>query len=385
MSKRRAAVVVGAGVMGLSCAVELARSGAFEVTVLEAGYPGVGSSSRSVGVYTTQYLSPLDIELRVRGIERILELERDAGLTLRRIGYLRVGRDDAAIAAFERAVAIQRDLGVEDARVIDASELRRMVPDYAADGAVCALHGPGDGYIDGAELCATLAERAEALGAAIRVRAGLVGARRERGGGFVLATQRGELKADLVFNCAGAWAGRVGALLEAPVDVVNERHEAYAFELPRALGYTIPMVMDYLPGADAAGLYFRQEGERQLIAGVHSSDLLGAERVDDPNDSYEGTTQARVDEIVAAVDGAFPDLDGLAYRGGWAGLYPHSPDDRAVAGPHPDDPSVLVGAGLGGVGLSVGPALARLLAEWALDGEPRSVAGASALVPSPPC
>ena len=44
---------------------------------------------------------------------------------------------------------MQRSLGVDDARVIDAEEVSRLIPHLNTDGMLGALWGPSDGYIDG--------------------------------------------------------------------------------------------------------------------------------------------------------------------------------------------------------------------------------------------
>jgi glycine/D-amino acid oxidase-like deaminating enzyme len=203
-------VIVGAGVMGLSCAVEMASLSNLDVTVIDSGYPGEGSTTRSVGVYTRQYLTRRDIELRARGVEELYKLEAEGRLTIRRIGYVRLGRDPRARSLFEQSIELQRELGVDDeGRIIDVEELRRLIPDFDASGGDCCLYCPTEGYLDGAELCGALGEKAQGLGARILVRAGLRSARRGGRFPFELSTDRGVVEADLVVNCAGAW-GREG-------------------------------------------------------------------------------------------------------------------------------------------------------------------------------
>jgi sarcosine oxidase subunit beta len=381
MTAARRVVVVGAGVMGLSAAVEMSSIPGFEVTVIDRAYAGGGSTSRSAGVYTRQYLTERDIELRARSVEALYALEAAGLILLRRIGFLRIGRDQPSRELFAQSVALQEELGVQDpGRLIEPDEIARLVPDYNRDGIDSGLWCPTEGYLDGGELCTVLAEKAQAHGTRLMVRTALHGARRGARCRFELGTDAGDLEADLVINCAGAWAEEVGEILEAPVPMLPERHEAYTFELPRTLTYAVPMVMDYVPdGPVTEGLYFRQEGEHQLIAGMHSVGILGTHHAD-PHGYFEGVTEAGTDSIVGAMLGAFPDLD-VRFRGGWAGLYPYSADGLPIAGPHPANPNVLVGAGLHGVGLSLGPAMGKLLAEWAQFGEPRSIEGAIDMVP----
>lgn len=379
----RRVAIVGAGVLGLATARALAGDRDHEVTVLDRAHPGAGSTGLSVGVYTRQYLAPRDIEIRVRGVAALGELERRHDLNMRRIGLVRPARDADTLERFGAAVAVQREQGVADAELLDAAALRELVPAFDADGVVGGLWCPSDGYLDGAELCSLLAESIQAAGVAIRGRTRVTGLRvGGHGSRYMLDTDRGPLRTDVVVNVAGAWAGQVGRALDAPVAVVNERHEAYLFELPaQRPAATIPMVLDYVPGG-AEGLYFRQEGDGQLIAGLHSNEPLG-EPVDDPDHYFRGATDAGAEVVVERLAAALPGLEDVGYRGGWAGLYPHSPDGELVAGPHPANGDVLVGGGLGGNGLSVALPLGEVLADWVRHGEPRSLPGAERLAPRP--
>ena len=94
-------------------------------------------------------------------------LERAGALEIVRNGYLRLGHRAEDMAAFARSVAIQRDLGVADCRVVGKGELRRLVPDLRVDDLAGGLFGPSDGYIDGHAYC-------DALAAAVRARGGRV-------------------------------------------------------------------------------------------------------------------------------------------------------------------------------------------------------------------
>src|SRR4051794_24210864 len=123
MTSQPSVTIIGAGVSGVCTALELTELGITDVTVLEKSYVGAGSSSRSVGAVETQYMAPLDIELRAKSKAKFLELERDHGLRFDRIGYLRLGHTQEAADAFERSVEIQSELGIDDASVLEPEEI----------------------------------------------------------------------------------------------------------------------------------------------------------------------------------------------------------------------------------------------------------------------
>lgn len=370
-------VVIGAGALGLCTAHHLLRKGVEDVTVIERGQVAGASSGLSVGIIETQYLEPLAIEVRVLSMRFFAGLERDGQLEIVRNGYLRPGRTDADLERFERSAALQRELGVEDAVVLDRAGIERLVPDMECGDLAGGLFGPSDGYIDGHRYCSALAE----LIGPSRIRAGvaLTGHERTPDGRHRLLTSRGELVCDHVVNAAGGWAARVGELLDAPVAVLPQRHQALVAHLPRELGYRMPSVMDYLPASGDYGLYFRDEGPGRLIAGLHTEEAI--HDLVDPDDFTRGDELTYMELVAERFRRRLPGLADARLGNVWAGLYPISPDGRPSVGPHAHDETVISCAGAGGSGLQSSPALGLLAAEWIADGRPSSLPGAEALLP----
>lgn len=370
--------VIGAGASGLATAVQLTRRGVEDVTVVEAEHPAAGSSGLSVGVIETQYVEPLDIELRVRSMAFFADLERNHGLDVKRIGYLRLAHTAGEAGRFATSVGHQHELGVTDAAVIDAERIAELIPELRVDDVEAGLWGPSDGFIDGHLYCALLAELAIGRGARVLSNTRVTGASRD-GARHVIATSRGDVTADVVVNAAGPWAQRVAALLETEMPLVPQRHQAVVVHLARELDYEMPMVMDYTPHSGETGLYFRHERPGQLIAGLHSEEAV--EAVGDP-DSYarsadpdfvEGVAMHLASRVPAFIDA------GLAH--GWAGLYPVSPDGLPQAGPARGDDTVICAGGAGGSGIQLSPVVGELAADWIAYGGPRSFDSGELLSP----
>src|SRR5262245_29333721 len=113
--------IVGAGAVGLSTALHLARSGGFEVTVLEAEHIAEGSSSRSIGIVETQYMNEFDISVRAFGLRFAKDLAKNEGLHVVTNGYLRLGDSNEALERYAHSIELQIKYGVDDARVLDRS------------------------------------------------------------------------------------------------------------------------------------------------------------------------------------------------------------------------------------------------------------------------
>jgi sarcosine oxidase subunit beta len=375
MSARPKIAVIGAGAAGLSTALNLAEQGARDVVVLDRAHVAAGSSVLSAGVFTRQYMDPVDVAMRQESYLRLCQLERDQGLALHRNGFLRLAHDAATMAVFRAGAQTQRDAGIDDARALDPEELRALIPDMRCDDLTGGLYSPTDGYLDGQQLCMAYAAAAENLGVRILARRGLTG--REDGDRHRhrLLTAGDPVDCDIVINAAGPWAGVVGDLLGAPVPMAPERHQACIMRMEEPLPYLMPSIMDYVPGSGELGLYLRPEGERQLLVGLHSNDRLD-EPPADPDNYYGGIDAAFVDELIPKLVDRLPSLDGVGLEGGWSGLYPNSPDDQFIIGPCSGTEGVFAVCGLNGVGVYMSPVVGRLAATWALGEVPDTPGGA---------
>jgi sarcosine oxidase subunit beta len=370
--------VIGAGAIGLSSALELARRGS-DVTVIEARHVAAGSSGLSVGILETQYIDRLDIELRVRAMRTFDWLEREHGLRVVRNGYLRLGHESASWSAFERSVAIQSELGVRDAEVLDPVGIAKLVPDMRTDDVQVGLLGRSDGFLDGHLYCGLLAELAVQAGAKLLVATELRAAALLPGGGLRLKTSRGELECDVAVDAAGPWAAGVAALLGCELDLTPQRHQACVVHLSHELRYTMPSVMDYTPGSGERGLYFRDEGAGRLIAGLHGEEAFAPSA--DPDSFLRQADEEFLEELAGKLASRLPGLADAALGQGWAGLYPVSITGRPILGPVVDGVPVIVAGGAGGSGIQLSPVMGELVADWVLHGQPRAVADAERLAP----
>ncbi|MGC8474503.1 MAG: NAD(P)/FAD-dependent oxidoreductase, partial [Candidatus Dormibacteria bacterium] len=321
---RPAVVIVGGGVIGTSSAWRVAAEmgDRVEVVLLEADAIGSGSTSRAVGEVETQYLGLEDIEPRVESMRVLSELESQGRITIHRNGYLRLARSPETLAAMAASVDMQRSLGVTSARLVGPDEIERMVPGVATEGLTGGLLGASDGHVDPYGLAQCFCQLAREVGAKVRERCRVSTISGERGGRFRLELSDGDtLLADVVVNAAGSWAGQLNAGLGVDLPVVGYRHQVATFEVPADYP-DVPFTMDFVPRSGQPGVYFRKEGPRRLVAGLHD-DHLDPDTVTDPDRCPEGVEPEFVDLVVAHLAALLPGLvDRLAFVNGWSGLYP---------------------------------------------------------------
>jgi L-2-hydroxyglutarate oxidase LhgO len=202
-------VVIGAGVVGLAIARQLAAAGQ-EVLVLEqAASIGSETSSRNSEVIHAGIYYPtgsLKAQLCVAGRELLYRYCADHGVAHRRLGKLIVASDHAQDGALAAIAAQAVANGVSDLRSISQAEIASLEPELRATS---GLFSPSTGIIDSHSYMLALQGDAEASGAIFAFHAPVIsGLIDERG--FRIVVGGGsptELRAHRLINAAGhgAW------------------------------------------------------------------------------------------------------------------------------------------------------------------------------------
>ncbi|WP_114836167.1 FAD-binding oxidoreductase (plasmid) [Agrobacterium tumefaciens] len=163
------AVIIGAGIFGVSTGVQLARRG-IKVTILNDGPPANGASGRSLSwLNSARMRSEPYHRLRMAGIDRYrtLAAQNPDAEWLRFDGGLTWDADDEGNeidAAYRHEVSL-----AYDAQRLSAAEVARVAPGLDA-GAITpqgAIFNPGEGWVDLPTLIGVLLEEFSALGGAL--------------------------------------------------------------------------------------------------------------------------------------------------------------------------------------------------------------------------
>src|SRR5919106_2543813 len=161
--------IIGGGVVGLSVACELRRAGVERVCVFEKDRSlGQGSSGRANGGARAQFTTKTNIEFSLHSIEEIerLRSEYDQKLSFRQVGYLLFTGDPVRAESLERAVELQRSLGV-DTELLSPQAVAELAPIVRTDGLIAATYHSRDGYLDPHGLVTVLEREARREGVEI--------------------------------------------------------------------------------------------------------------------------------------------------------------------------------------------------------------------------
>lgn len=188
--------VVGAGVVGLGCALAAARRGK-RVVVLDRDAQANGASVRNFGFVTVTGQARGQMWSRARRTRDIwAEIAPQAGVPILQRGLALPVRRPEAVTVLE--AFLKTEMG-EGCRLLSAAELRGARPELAGEGLLAALESPHDLRVESREaiprLAAWLAER---HGVKFRRQTAVLGVETSR-----VITSRGLVEADAIAVCPG--------------------------------------------------------------------------------------------------------------------------------------------------------------------------------------
>ncbi|HEX5870618.1 MAG TPA: FAD-dependent oxidoreductase, partial [Longimicrobium sp.] len=238
--------VIGGGVMGASVAYHLAARGWRDVVVLDRGAgPGQGSTGRATGGFRAQYATAINVRLSLLARQKLLRFTDEVGVDpgYRPCGYLFLTERQETLDALLQAQAMQRALGVDDARRVTVDEALGINPAIAAEGLVGGVYCASDGFIRPLEMLRGYTEAARRLGVRFEYGAAVRGIRVRDGRVVGVRTDAGEVGAGAVVNAAGAWAGKVAAMAGVDLPVVPLRRQVAVTEPFAALPECMPLTI----------------------------------------------------------------------------------------------------------------------------------------------
>ncbi|MFN4090188.1 MAG: NAD(P)/FAD-dependent oxidoreductase [Alphaproteobacteria bacterium] len=400
MQKRVA--VVGAGVVGICCALQLRRDG-HAVTVYDPEAPGTQTSFGNAGAISSQScipmsgpgilkkvpgwlmdpLGPLAIRMaylprvapwlarfvaagrRERVLEQVkalralhtpaLDAHRDlaalagAGGLIQQNGGLYVYETGAAFAADAGNRALMRAHGVE-LHELDAHELRQMEPALAPIFRHAVFLPTGAHTLDPGGLVQAYAAALQREGGEIR-REKVLGFATGADGVTALRTDAGERPADAFVIAAGAWSHRLAAQIGDKVPLESER------------GYHMVVGQQAVPTRRPVSFIERRFMATTMNMGLRLAGTVEFAGLDAP------PNWGRSEKLLEHAKRAFADLT-VEEPSRWMGHRPATPDSLPVIGRAPKAANVLYAFGHGHLGLTGGAITGRMIADLVADRPP---------------
>ena len=248
-----------------------------------------------------------------------------------------------------------------------------------------AVHFPLRAQADPVKATRAFADAAALQGANILTGREVTAITRQPNGVFRIACGEEDYTAQVLVLAAGAWCGRLGAMLGLRIPILPVRGQMWASEpLPPRVFHSLSAAESPRHWADKPGnddhtppelthigqrrvtrhLYGRQTRDGELVFGGDRQ-LAGYDKDDYDKDDYDkAVEQSGIETNFGHVAELLPMLQRMTIARTWAGLMPFSLDGKPLIGNIPQFENLYICSGLASSGFGRGPMAGKLLADY---------------------
>jgi len=369
MTDRFRIVIIGGGVIGASVAYHVAELGCTDVLLVEQGQLSSGTTWHAAGLVGQLRASESGTRLVQYSTELYDRLEASTGLSagFRRCGGLIVARTAERLTQLRRTAATADAFGLQ-AEILTPAQAAARYPIMQVADLAGALWLPDDGKANPTDLTYALARGARSHGVTIRERTRVTGILTAAGAVAGVRTDRGDIAAEIVVNCAGQWAKQVAAWCGVTVPMHSCEHFYVVTEQIDGVGRDLPVLRD-----PDGYTYFKEEVGGLAVGGFEPDARPWVAPEDIPHPFEFQLLAEDWDHFAPLMDQAQRRIPALAEAGikkFYNGPESFTPDNQFILGEAAEVRNFWVGAGFNSVGIASAGGAGRALAEWIVAGDP---------------
>ena len=347
-------LIIGAGLMGVSTALQLAMRGCHCIVVDKAS-AGRYASGVNAGGLRQLNRDPAEIPLTVeaakmwRDIESLVDSDCDAHFP----GQLRIAENATDMEILEQRAALVRSMGYQHEQMIGKKELYQLVPALSPH-CVGALICREDGYARPYHALTAMRKKAQALGVIFKPQTEVY-TFNQQGNGWHTRTSQGAFNSQTIVNCAGAWSAKIA-------EMMGEKVPLTAKALMLMVTECLPHFVNPVMGAASRKLSFKQMQNGSLIIGG----ALVA-KLDFAHEKTDIDWQQLAISARTVVD-FFPQLSDVRIVRTWAGIEAFMPDNIPVISASHTVDNAYHAFGFSAHGFQLSPIVGKIMSQLILDG-----------------
>ncbi len=359
-------VVVGGGAVGCSVAYHLTRCGWTDVVLLERKTLTSGTTWHAAGLVGQLRATHNLTRLAQYTTELFEGLEAETGQAtgFKQNGSISFAADRERFEELKRGASMARRFGLE-VEVITPREARDRYPLLNTDDMVGGVFLPKDGQVNPTDVTQAMAKGARMGGARIFEHTKVTGILRADRRVSGVTTERGEIRAEYVVNCAGMWGRDLGRL--AGVNIPLHACEHF---------YVVTEPIDNLPGnlpvlRDPSRFIYVKEDAGKLLIGAFEPNAKPWGMDGIPEDFEFETLPEDWDHFEPVLQNALHRLPVLEQAGialFFCGPESFTPDTRYSLGEAPELENFFVAAGFNSIGIQSSGGAGKVIAEWIVNG-----------------
>jgi len=361
-------VIVGGGVVGTSTAYHLTKLGVRDVVLLEQAQLSSGTTWHAAGLVGQLRGHSVMTKLIQYSTRLYADLVEETGLHTgwKQCGSLSVARSDDRMTLLRRTIASARAQGVE-VEELSPQEAGDKWPPMRVDDLKGAIWLPGDGKANPTDLTQSLAKGARMRGARIVEGVRVTGIAQAHGRVTGVQTAQGHISADIVVNCAGQWARKLGLMCGVSVPMHSAEHMYIVTGSVPGVHPDLPVMRD-----PDGYIYFKEEVGGLCMGGFEPvakpwgmagiPDHFAFQLLEDDWDQFEILMENALIRV--------PGLEAAEVKKFYNGPESFTPDNNFLLGEAPELKGFFIGAGFNSMGIASAGGAGRALAEWIHEGAP---------------
>ena len=370
MSVRTADIaIIGGGIIGMSCAYELARQSERRIVLFDKQNPASGTTGGSAGVICLHDMGAIYAQLTLLGYARIQQLRREHEFGFQPWGSLHVayapGQFPPPPNAYERRFAYGDD-SIYAQELLAPAELARRYPWIKPEGVLGGVLYPNQGFLDPYALVALYERLALATGRVEIHRNTPVLQIRTVGERIAtLVTRRGAWQVGEVLNAGGPWGAKIAALAGSDLALTPQRIQVCV-----ATGFDDGVEAAPLTGVpesvDGEGVWCRGELGGTLLFGQHHNTTKPGYTVDP--DYVNRVNDREYPQAVEQVYRRYWHLPNSVFLNGWCCVYGTTEDGFPIISRDTQLANFYHALGMNGHGMTCHAGIAQAVAELMLCG-----------------
>lgn len=360
-------LIIGGGVIGTSVAYHLARSGEKDVLLLEKSQLTHGCTWHAAGLVGQLRGKRNLTRLMQNSVAVFDRLEAESGMAIdwKRVGSLRLASSPARWSEIRRSMTQAKSFGVE-CEDLSAGEAKRLFPFITTDSIEGAAFIAGDGYIDPYALTQAYARVARNGGVKIEEGVTVTGINIDGRRVSSVDTDAGTVGCDVVVNCAGVWAKRVGEMAGVGLAAGVVEHQYFVTEKKLEFDDSLTTLRD-----PDKNFYLKPDIGSFAIGGWEDGApgcWRGKPPVDFGNELFAPNME-RLELFAVPASERLPVLNEIGIQTVINGPIPVSADGEPVMGLAPELDNFFVACGFT-AGIAASGGAGEAMANWILHGDP---------------
>ncbi|HEX2704309.1 MAG TPA: FAD-dependent oxidoreductase, partial [Candidatus Lustribacter sp.] len=342
-----------------------------DVVVVEQGRLSSGTTWHAAGLVGQLRATESGTRLVQYSAALYQGLEAETGLSTgyKQCGGLTVARTPERMVSLRRTAAAAEAFNL-DCEILTPAQALARYPILETSDLQGAIWLPLDGTANPADVTQSLAKGARLRGARVFEKTRVLGITARDGAVTGVRTDRGDIEAEIVVNCAGQWAKALAAMVGVTVPMHSAEHFYVVTDAIEGVEPMMPILRD-----PDGYTYLKEEVGGLVVGGFEpvAKPWVAPEAIPYPFEfALLDEDWDHVEILLRSALHRVPVLARTGVKKLYNGPESFTPDNQFVLGEAPEVRGFYVAAGFNSVGIASAGGAGRALAEWIVSGEPQA-------------